>query len=355
MLVAREGEAGVDDDDVVAVLVDHHVLPDLAEAAERDDPERVRHRRSVAPATGRTGRAGYRGRVHLGLAPSYAALCLLQGAVALAPGRRRHLRSSAVVGLLLPAGALALGVALVRAGTGGADFLTALATTAAPLLSAALGTLRGWRHGWWTAPAAVALYLVAWLAPHGDLVTQAAGDLLIAGACLALATGIAALAPDRFIAVGLVGLVILDIVLVWATPEVATTTTTLHATAPPVPVPRARAARAPAPAPPGRDLRLGADGLARPARARAPRRDRAPPRARRARDDRGRPRWGLLLTFTDPIPATVPVLAGLALDYALRRSRGRSAARGSDEPAPPRPASPRRAAAAGRRPRGRAG
>ena len=40
VLVAREGEPGVDDDDLVAVLVDGHVLPDLAEAAERDDAER---------------------------------------------------------------------------------------------------------------------------------------------------------------------------------------------------------------------------------------------------------------------------------------------------------------------------
>ena len=37
VLVAREREAGVDDDDLVAELVDGHVLADLAEAAERDD------------------------------------------------------------------------------------------------------------------------------------------------------------------------------------------------------------------------------------------------------------------------------------------------------------------------------
>ena len=43
VLVAREREPGVDDDDLVAHLVDGHVLPDLAEAAERDDAERVAH------------------------------------------------------------------------------------------------------------------------------------------------------------------------------------------------------------------------------------------------------------------------------------------------------------------------
>ena len=39
VLVAREGEPRVDHDPVLAVLEDGHVLPDLAEAAERDDSE----------------------------------------------------------------------------------------------------------------------------------------------------------------------------------------------------------------------------------------------------------------------------------------------------------------------------
>ena len=46
MLVAREREAGVDDDDRAVGLVDGHVLADLAEAAERDDPADA-HRRGV--------------------------------------------------------------------------------------------------------------------------------------------------------------------------------------------------------------------------------------------------------------------------------------------------------------------
>ena len=41
MLVAREREPRVDDDDLAAELVDRHVLADLAEAAERDDPQRT--------------------------------------------------------------------------------------------------------------------------------------------------------------------------------------------------------------------------------------------------------------------------------------------------------------------------
>ena len=39
MLVSREGEAGVDDDDLLAQLEDGHVLAHLAEPAERDDPQ----------------------------------------------------------------------------------------------------------------------------------------------------------------------------------------------------------------------------------------------------------------------------------------------------------------------------
>ena len=47
VLVAGEGEPGVDDDAVVAVLEHGHVLADLAEPAERDDPERVCSRSGV--------------------------------------------------------------------------------------------------------------------------------------------------------------------------------------------------------------------------------------------------------------------------------------------------------------------
>ncbi len=43
VLVAREREPGVDDDALVAELEDGHVLADLAEPAERDDPKRVCH------------------------------------------------------------------------------------------------------------------------------------------------------------------------------------------------------------------------------------------------------------------------------------------------------------------------
>ena len=47
VLVPREGEPGIDDDDRAVALVDGHVLPDLAEAPEGDDPAAVSHRGPV--------------------------------------------------------------------------------------------------------------------------------------------------------------------------------------------------------------------------------------------------------------------------------------------------------------------
>ena len=53
VLVAREREARVDDDDLVAHLEDGHVLADLAETAERDDAERVAHGLSLRTCAAR--------------------------------------------------------------------------------------------------------------------------------------------------------------------------------------------------------------------------------------------------------------------------------------------------------------
>ena len=63
VLVPREGEPGVDDDDLAVELVDGHVLADLADAAERNDPQSVpRHQRILrAPTRRRRSRAGFKG------------------------------------------------------------------------------------------------------------------------------------------------------------------------------------------------------------------------------------------------------------------------------------------------------
>src|SRR5919108_2098918 len=54
MLVTRECEPGVDDDDLVPELVDGQVLPDLTEPPERDDSQRIHAAQSIA----RPGAAG---------------------------------------------------------------------------------------------------------------------------------------------------------------------------------------------------------------------------------------------------------------------------------------------------------
>ena len=58
VLVAREREAGVDDDDRIVRLVDGHVLPDLAQPAERDDPADT-HPRSLVASTRAYADAGW--------------------------------------------------------------------------------------------------------------------------------------------------------------------------------------------------------------------------------------------------------------------------------------------------------
>jgi len=52
MLVAREGHAGVDDDQLAADLVDRHVLAHLAEPAERDHAQYVTHKGSSVGGRG---------------------------------------------------------------------------------------------------------------------------------------------------------------------------------------------------------------------------------------------------------------------------------------------------------------
>jgi hypothetical protein len=216
----------------------------------------------------------------------------VQAAVVLVP--RRSEGRFGWIGALLPALALAAGVLVLRVFTGGPDALALLAAVATPALAAASPR---------RAPFAVALWLVAWLA-HG-LVAQLAAVGVIALAAATIAELASALAPRRSLAVGLVGLAILDVVLVWGTPQVEPATTALHhATVPTAaghPLPRLQDATfggatmgwldfvAPALLGVIVRLRLRAavtTGLAAGA-------------------------WGLLLLATSTVPATVPTLAGL--------------------------------------------
>jgi len=230
----------------------------------------------------------------LALAPSYAALCVTQAALVATPvsagraGRRRW------IGVVLPALALGAGVTALRVVSGGPHALALVAAVATPLLAAA-GPRR--------APVAGALWLVAWLA-HG-LLAQAAAVALIALAATRVASLAAAVTPARSLELGLVALVVLDVILVWGSPQVQPATAALHGVALPP------AAGHPIPA--LQDATFGSatmgwlDLLAPALLAAAVR-----PRLRVAvATGLAAGAWGLLLALTATVPATVPVLAGL--------------------------------------------
>jgi hypothetical protein len=163
--------------------------------------------------------------------PSYAVLVVVQAALVLAPGRPRRFLSSRVLGLAIPAAALVVGVVLAQV-SGGADFLAALAAFATPVLAAAAGWARGWPLPWIPLLVVAPLYALAWLRPD-NLDGEAAGVVLIAGACLAVTGIVGSIAPRSWLVAGLVLLVILDVVLVWGDRQVEPTMNALQAAAPP--------------------------------------------------------------------------------------------------------------------------
>jgi hypothetical protein len=266
----------------------------------------------------------------VGLVPSYGLLVAVQAALVLVPGRPRRLASSRALGLVIPAAAMAVGVALASS-TGGADFLTALAAVVTPILAAGAGWARGWRRPWLPALAVPGLYALAWLRPD-SLDGQAAGVALICGACLAVTGVVAALAPQSWLVVGLVLLVVLDCVLVWGDRSVGPAMNTLQHSVPPSlgrPLPSLQQAVL-------GDATMGWLDFAAPALLGllVARRIAAAGATAVAGW-----LWGLLLITTSPIAATPPVLAGLLAGY--RRSAGVSTSPGA-------PRSPHSTSSAGR-------
>jgi hypothetical protein len=276
--------------------------------------------------------------VSLDFVPSYVVLCIVQGLLVLAPWQRFQLARSSLLGLVIPVAMLAAGVGIVRAFSGGADALTTLAAVATPLLAALVGRVRGWPLTWIYPPLAIGLYLVAWRAGDG-LLSDTASVVLIAGACLTLAAAFSSVAPARALAIGIMLLVVLDVILVWGNRQIEPATQALHAAAPPaVALPGGQAV----PLPALQDITFGRAlmgwlDLLAPALL-------ATLVAGRAWPVRGAVAltvtaaallWGLLLFLdvTSPIPATVPVLAGLGLLAALDR-RWIPAAEPRPEPAP---------------------
>ncbi|HET8558188.1 MAG TPA: hypothetical protein VFL58_12860 [Gaiellaceae bacterium] len=215
----------------------------------------------------------------------------------------------------MPAALLAAGVAIIDLVPHGPRALALLATFGTPVLAATGGIFRGSPRWWLWPPVAAGLWFAAWLA--SGLVRDAAGLALIAGACLAAASAVAAVAPAWSVRAGLVGLAALDVVLVWATTGVREATDALQAVALPhaagTPLPDLQQATFGSAVMGWLDLlapallgvvvagrrKLGAatvTGLAAGA-------------------------WGLLLLTTSEVAATVPVLAGLAFAAAHARRR----------------------------------
>jgi hypothetical protein len=254
---------------------------------------------------------------------AYAALCLLQGAVALvsSPSRPGRAGRARLAGLVAPAALLVGGVLLVRDVSDGARALADLATFGTPVAASLAGWLLAVSRPWIVPPVAAGLYVVAWRV--GGLTGDAAGVLLIAGACLSGAALAARLVERRALAAGLVLLVVLDVILVFGTTQVTTTATTLHAVAPPT-----LHALGTRPLPALQDVTLGsatmgwldllAPALLGAILAAAPWSRRAGAAAAVAIAALA---WGALLEATDEIPATVPVLAGLAVVAAVSRRR----------------------------------
>ena len=215
----------------------------------------------------------------------------------------------------MPAALLAAGVAIIDLVPHGPRALALLATFGTPVLAATGGIFRGSPRWWLWPPVAAGLWFVAWLA--SGLVQDAAGVVLIAGACLAAASAVAVVAPAWSVGAGLVGLAALDVVLVWATTGVREATDALQAVALPhaagTPLPELQQATFGSAVMGWLDLlapallgvvvagrrKLGAatvTGLAAGI-------------------------WGLLLLTTSEVAATVPVLAGLAFAAAHARRR----------------------------------
>jgi hypothetical protein len=232
-------------------------------------------------------------------------LCVVQAAIVAAPSRTADKRGRGWIGIAAPAALLAIGVAVLDRASWGPHALALLGSFATPVLAAAAGLLGGRRRWWLWPPAAAALWIVAWRA-HG-LPAQAAEVALVAGACLAIAGAAALVAPAWSLQLGLVALAVLDIVLVWGTPQVEPASKALHG----VTLPTAAGETIPK----LQDVTFGsaemgwldllAPALLGVAVARG-----AKLRAALA-TGLAAGAWGLLLFFTSTVPATVPTLAGL--------------------------------------------
>ena len=257
---------------------------------------------------------------------SYAALCVLQGAL-VAPAWRRPFRlgHSRLVGVAVPIVVLLIGVAATRAADWSTRAVADLATFATPLLAAAVGYAWGWRLPWAYAGLAPVAWIVAWRAD--GLTADVAGVALIAAACLTLAAVIGAFTPPWALAAGLVVLAIVDATLVFSD-QVRPGTDALHAVVP------VGAGGRPLPALQDATLNRALFGwldILAPALCAALLA--GPPRPRLTAaflTGAAALAFGLILAVLDQVPGTVPPLAAVAVwFFAGRPHPVRAAARAS--------------------------
>jgi hypothetical protein len=251
--------------------------------------------------------------VSVRLAVAYGGLCLAQAAAVVLPGRPARLPAALrgrAWALVLP-GVLVAFVIALRADPSLATRLAELAIVTPAL---ALGAFLVADHRARPVVAVGSLGAVSvglWLG-HG-LAGEAARVLAIACACSLLATLLAGVAPPNALRLGLVALVLLDVILV-VSGDVGTTSQALHQAAAPGGLPSFQDATL-GPATMGYGDLFGAAVLG----------------AVLTREGRSRGRaagavfvcalcFGLLLTIVSTLPATVPLLAGLAVGGQERRS-----------------------------------
>lgn len=251
------------------------------------------------------------------VAASSAVLCVVQGGLVLAPARGGAAIGRRALGLLLPAAMLAIGIGLLQWLSVGPKALAILGWVATPLLAAALGFALRTARPWLGVLLALLVYLAAWQLP--SLAGEAAATGLVAMACLTLAALVRLLAPACAIQIGLIVLVALDIFLVWGTHQVAPASTALAQTLPPrLHLPFFAARRLPAlQQVTFGSVQFGWLDLLAPALLGVSlvRRDRLPAAVATTVAALA---WSALLAVSSTIPATVPVLAGLA----VARQRG---------------------------------
>ena len=162
-------------------------------------------------------RAAYPEGMALGFIPSDAAMLCVQAGVVAAPRRPPQIpwirRLSGPGWALIPIGSIVVVIFAIRYMSGTATGLTWLALVGVPVLAA---IALGWAgHGarWWLSALVVPLFVVAW-ASKSTLWGQGAATVLSALSCVTLGWLLAAVAPPRWLKLGILAMAAADVWLV---------------------------------------------------------------------------------------------------------------------------------------------